>query len=259
MEYFEKIEKNPYEDLYWNLPEKKQGKVNIIGGNTKNFRVSIKTAEFLAGKYPIEKVDVVLPDVLKSQLPSMDFFQFLSSTNAGSFAGEGLSDAINSSDYNLIVGDLSKNNITGQAVVSALNSAEKPVILTRDTLDLIAENNPEKLLTNENIILFGSMPQIQKIFRAVYYPKMLLLSQPLNQVAEILHKFTLSYQVKIVTLCNGQILVAEEGTVKAIALEKSGYSPIMFWSGEAAAKIMTLNLFNPNDFIKATVAGIFNV
>ena len=29
MDYFEKIGNNPYEDLYWNIPEKKQGAVNV--------------------------------------------------------------------------------------------------------------------------------------------------------------------------------------------------------------------------------------
>ena len=33
MEYFEKIEQNPYSDIYWNIPEQKQGIVNIIGGD----------------------------------------------------------------------------------------------------------------------------------------------------------------------------------------------------------------------------------
>ena len=99
--------------------------------------------------------------------------------------------------------------------------------------------------------------QMQKILRAVYYPKMLLLSQSLVQVAEVLHKFTLSYPVSIVTLYSGQILVAKDGKVKAVPVEKSGYSPMTIWSGELAAKIVALNLYNPNDFVAATVAAIF--
>ena len=100
---------------------------------------------------------------------------------------------------------------------------------------------------------------MQKILRAVYYPKMLLLSQSLVQVVEVLHKFTLSYPVSIVTLHNGQILVAKDGVVKAVSMEKSGYLPIMIWSGELAAKIVALNLYNPNNFIKATIAAILQI
>jgi hypothetical protein len=110
---------------------------------------------------------------------------------------------------------------------------------------------------NEKLIIMGSLAQLQKILRAVYYPKMLLLSQSLVQVAEVLHKFTLSYPVKIVTLHSGQILVATNGVVKAVPLEKSGYSPIMIWSGELAAKIVAVNMFSPDRFIDATMTAIF--
>ncbi len=258
MEYFEKLDKNPYEDLYWNLPEKKQGLVNIIGGNAQSFRTEIKVAEFLGTKYPIDKIDTILPESLKNQLPSLDNFKFLKATESGSFAGDGLAEILNVADYDLIIGDLSKNSITGKAVVSACKNSEKPVLITRDTLDLITENQPEKILMNENINLFGSLAQLQKLLRAVYYPKMLLLSQSLMQVAEVLHKFSLSYPVGIITFHNGQILIAKNGNVKAVALENSGYSPIMLWNGELAAKIVALNLFNPNSFEKATVSAIYH-
>ena len=125
-------------------------------------------------------------------------------------------------------------------------------------IDLVVENGPEKLLMNENIILFGSLVQMQKLLRSVYYPKMLLLSQSLIQVVEVLHKFTLSYPVSLVSLHSGQMLAAKNGIVKAVPLEKSGYSPIMIWNGELAAKIVALNLYNPDNFIKATVAAIYH-
>lgn len=258
MEYFEKLEKNPYEDLYWNLPEQKQGLVNLIGGNAQSFRTEIKVAEFLGTKYPIGKINVILPETLKNQLPQFDNFKFLKATESGSFAGDGLEETLNIADYNLIIGDLSKNSITGKAVVSACKSSEKPMLITRDAIDLIIENQPERILMNENINLFGSLVQLQKLLRVVYYPKMLLLSQSLMQVVEVLHKFTLSYPIGIITFHNGQILIAKNGNVKAVALEKSGYSPIMLWNGELSAKIVALNLFNPNSFEKATVSAIYH-
>ena len=46
MDYFEKIEKKPSDDLSWNIPEQKRGTVNIIGGNSQNFRTEVKIAEF---------------------------------------------------------------------------------------------------------------------------------------------------------------------------------------------------------------------
>ncbi len=258
MDYFEKLEKNPYEDLYWNLPEQKGGVVNVIGGNAQSFRTEVKVAEYIVKNYPIAAVNTVLPESLKNKLPPVDNFRFLPVTDSGSFEGEGLAEMLNMADYNLIVGDLSKNAITGKAVSSACGVSEKPTLIMRDTVDLITENGPEKLLMNDNIILFGSMVQMQKLLRSVYYPKMLLLSQSLIQAVEVLHKFTLSYPVGIVTLHSGQILVAKDGVVKAVPLEKSGYSPIMIWDGELAAKIVALNMYNPNNFVHATVAAIYH-
>lgn len=254
--YFEKIDTMPTDDLLWNLPEQKQGVVNIIGGNVQKFRTSTKVGEYLASNYPIKTVNLVLPDALEGKLPPLDNFIFLPSTEAGSLAGEGLTKAIAAADYNLIIGDLSKNAITGKAVASACESSDRPLLITRDSVDLVAENGPERLLMNEQLAIMGSLAQLQKILRAVYYPKMLLLSQSLVQVTEVLHKFTLSYPAKIVTLHNGQILVAVNGTVKAVPLDKSGYSPIMVWSGELAAKIVAVNMFNPDRFIDATVTAI---
>lgn len=257
MDYFKKIEDGPLEDLTWNIPERKQGTVNIIGGNSQNFRTPVKTAEFLGSKYPVENINVVLPDALKEKLPPLPNFVFLPSTESGSFSGEGLEKVLNSADYNLVIGDISKNSITAKELQSALKVTEKMTILTRDSVDIIAEGNPERLLMNENIIIFGSLAQLQKVLRAVYYPKMLLLSQSLIQVVEILHKFTLSYPVSLVTLHNGQVLVAANGNVVAVPLEKTSYSALSIWDGELAAKIMAMNLYNPNNFISSCVASLF--
>lgn len=258
MDYFEKLEKNPYEDLKWNVPERKQGVVNVIGGNTQNFRTEVKVAEYLGAEYPVETVNVVMPEALKSKLPDLPNFVFLPATESGAFKeSQGMMDVFDKADLNLVLGDLSRNSVTGRAVASAVKSSAKMTLITRDGVDLIAENMNEAMLMNENLVFLASVPQLMKLLRAVYYPKMLLQSQSLVQVAEVLHKFTLSYPVRVATLHNEQILVAEGGVVKAVALESSGYSPITLWGGELAAKIVALNLYNPGDFIGATCCGIF--
>ena len=259
MEYFEKLESNPYEDLRWNVPERKQGIVNVIGGNAQSFRSEVKVAEYLMGAYPLQEVRVVMPDKLKGKLPPLPNFVFVPSTDSGSFAeSQELLNAFGASDYNLVLGDLSHNAVTGRAVASACKITEKMTLVTRDTVDLAAENMPERVLMNENIVLMASVAQLQKLLRAVYYPKMLLMSSSLVQVAETLHKFTLSYLVSVVTLHNEQVLVAHNGVVKAMALKSTGYSPMMFWGGEAAVKIVGMNLYNPNRFIEATVCGVLS-
>lgn len=258
MDFFEKIDKNPYEDLKWNIPDRKQGTVNVIGGNAQNFRTEVKIAEFLGAEYPVDVIKVVMPENLKSKLPPLPNFVFLPETGSGTFKkSQELVDVFNIADFNLVLGDLSRNKVTGEAVASACKSAERMTLITRDAVDLVAENGVERLLMNEHLIFFASVPQLIKLLRAAYYPKMLLQSQSLIQVAEVLHKFTLSYPIKIVTLHNEQVLVAENGIVKAVALSATGYSPITIWGGELAAKIVAVNLYNPNSFIKATVTSLF--
>ena len=207
MDYFTKVETKPKDDLTWNIPERKQGTLNIIGGNAAAFKTEIKVAEFLSTNYPIENVNLVLPDALKSQLPPLPNFIFAPSTDAGSFAeSQTLIDAFKKADFNIILGDLSKNSITKKAISSACKSSDsknagdgKPLLITRDGIEAITDSAVERILMNESLILMATMPQLQKLLRAVYYPKMLLLSQSLIQAAETLHKFTLSYPIKIIT------------------------------------------------------------
>lgn len=258
MDYMKKYDKNPFEDLFWNVPEQKKGVIGVIGGNLQSFRTPTKIAEFLAGNFPLKEVRVILPDALKDKLPTLDNLVFLKSTDAGSFAdAEEITGALNATDFNLMIGDFSRNSITEKAVRSAGESSAKPLLITRDTIDLVATDGLEKLLMNENIILMGSFIQLQKIFRVVYYPRVLTMSQSLIQVAEAMHKFTLSYPAKIITLHNEQILVAENGNVAVVPLNKTAYTPITVWGGELAAKVATINLYNPNNFLKATTAAIF--
>lgn len=255
MEFLKKIE-TANEDLFWNIPEQPQGTVNIIGGNSQSFSTPMKVAEFLSTKYKVQTVNLILPNVLQNKLPSLPNLIFLNSTDSGSLAdGAEIILTANTADYNLIIGDLSKNSITGKAIAETCQKVKKPTLVTRDAVDLLADNATESVLMNENLIIMASMVQLQKLLKAVYYPRMLTLTAPLTSVAETLHKFTLSYPVSLITLHNGQILVAKNGNVAATDLSRTSFSPISFWSGELAAKIVALNLFNPNNFTDTTISA----
>ncbi len=261
MVFFEKIEKlDEKRDLSWNIPEQKRGAIKIIGGSKGNFRAVVKTTEFITKKYPLERAPMVFPDSLKSVLPpDLPDALYLPSTDSGSFGdAPSLSAALDCPGYNLIIGDLSKNAETGKIFAELLKVPSRETLITRDAVDLLIDSAPEKILMNPNLTFLASLPQLQKLLRAVYYPKMLLLSQSLIQVAETLHKFTLSYPIKLITLHNDQILVAKDGLVRAVPLEKSGFLPFTLWNGELAAKITALNLYNPHNFMDATLSAIFS-
>ena len=258
MDYFHKYETNLFSELAWNIPDQKQGSMLVLGGNNQNFRTVIKTAETISNKFPVKELKIALPKSLEKTLPPIENLVFLPATDSGSFANsEELKALFNLSDFNLLVGDLSKNTITARAITEACTSTEKPTLLTRDAVDLITTGNLEPLLMNDQLCYFAPLPSFQKLFRAVYYPKVILLTQPLMQIAEALHKFTLSYPASIITLHNGQILIAKNGNVSAVPIEKTAYTPLTLWMGEAASKIAAFNLYNPNQFENATVAALF--
>lgn len=258
MEYLHKVEENTFGDLLWNIPERASGIINVIGGNASNFRTPVKIAEFLQASYPLKSVNLVLPDELSSKLPVLDNVIFLSSTEAGSLAdGAEIKNIILSADANVMIGDLSKNSITKKAIIEACDfDAEKPLYISRDTVDIVADGANDIILTNENLVFFATIAQLQKLFRAVYYPKVLLVSQPFIQITETIHKFTLSYPISIITFHSGQIIIAKNGQIYAVPLDKTHYSMLNLWSGELVARIAALNLYNPNNFLNATALAI---
>ena len=258
MDYWQNIEQNIYSDLTWNIPEVKSGSLNIIGGNAQNFQPEIKIAEQIIQNFPFKTVKTILPDALKNKLPLLDNFIFLSSTESGSFRnGEELTNAIDAADFNLIFGDFSKNSLTQTALTQAIIKSSQPILITRDTIDFLAENIDAKLLERQNLFLLTTMAQFQKICKNSYYPRMILLSQPLTQVVETLHNFTLSYPLTLITFFNGKIIVANNSRVATIPLANTKYSPLSLWSGELATKIITANHFNPHKPFEASITATF--
>ena len=245
-----------FEDLSWNIPEQKTGVVNIIGGNSSNFSSVVHAAEFLTKTFPVKKLNILLPDSLKNKVPPFPDVFFLPSTKSGSFDKSPLlNEFVDTADFSIVIGDISNNSATSIALSDAIKNSQKPVLLTRDSIDLVT---PElaNLIERKGLFIVGSLAQLQKVFRAVYYPKVLLLSMPLLPVIEALHKFTLSYPVTILTLHQDQIIVANSGQVITTPLEKTAYSPISLWDGKLATKIAAMNLFTPGKPLDATCFAI---
>lgn len=256
LDYFEKKSLKDYQDLKWNIPERKTGSISIVGGNSENFANIIKSAEFLEKSFPLEKLNVVLPDSLKSKLPPLDNLVFTASTKSGSFdKSDELDVSLSSSDFNILLGDFSKNSATTVALTKALNDSSVPTVFARDTLDLLSQEMIN-LVEKEHLFITASMSQMQKFLRAIYYPKMLLLSMPLLQTVEVLHKLTLSYNLTILTFHQEQILIANSGKIIAIPISETTYTPISLWMGDLACKIAGMNLYNPNNELAATAAAL---
>lgn len=266
--YWKKQLKPLFENLTWNTPEQKQGTIALIGGNSQSFHTIERTASHLTNKFPLKTIEIILPDSLEHKLPPLDNIHFLPSTTSGSFAnsarftnyGSASSNAENTPvtappDAIILIGDFSKNSETTTAIAKLIQHTSVPIYLTRDTID-IATDDATSWIEQNNINLIASLAQLQKLFKSVYFPKMLLLSQPLLPVVEALHKFTLSYPCCITTFHEGQIITAYDGQVIATPIKNTNYTPISLWTGTLTANITALNLYNPGKPLQASAAAI---
>lgn len=246
------------DDLSWNFPEQRQGRLAIVGGNASSFSTEVRIAEYLNRSFPfLETVKNLFPDALKSKLPPLPTLGFLPSTDSGSFADSPeLRRSLDGSDFGLILGDLSKNSVTAIAIAEMIKTTpDLPLLLTRDATDLLLAE-AENFITRDNLTLVLSMASLQKLLRALYYPRPILLSQPIFPVIETLHKFTLTYPVAILTFHEGKIICAESGKIATVDLEKTHYSPLTLWSGQLAASIAVFQMFNKNKKLDSLLASV---
>ena len=246
------------EDLSWNFPEQKQGMLAIVGGNGSSFSTEVRIAEYISKTFPFVKdVKNFFPDVLKSKFPPLPNLAFYEYTESGSFANsKELKNSLKEFDYGIFLGDFSKNSVTTVAVSEMIkNSPETPLLITRDAVDLIA-SEAENIVNHGDTILVASMSSLQKLLRALYYPRPILLSSPILPIIETLHKFTLSYPVSILTFHEGKIICVDSGNVATAEIEKTSYTPIGLWSGELASKIAVFSMFNKSKKLDAMLASV---
>ena len=274
LSYWQKAKQPLFTDLTWNLPERKTGRVAVLGGNRQSFSTPIRISEYLARQFPIQTVATLLPDALRPKLPPLPNLTFFPSTASGSFdRSPALRAALADPDAVLFIGDLSKNSATTIALAEAIRPAQLKhpadqgtttprsttpsplLVLARDSLDALAPE-ASNWLNRDHLIIVASLLQLQKLLRAIYYPRMIMLSQPLVPALETLHKFTLSYPVTLCTFHQGQIITAHQGQVITTPLELTTYSPLTLWSGQLAANILALNLYNPSHPLEATTAAL---
>lgn len=249
MNYWKKQTTNPiYSDIDQEKPEQKQhaGRLLIIGGHSGAF-FTTATATAKATELGLGKVRTILPDTLKSRIPTTTPETiFAPSAPSGGFSKSALPHllaAADQADYIIIIGDLGKNAETATAITEFLKTNQKPTLITRDTIDLVI-TDATTWIVKPNIAIFATLPQLQKLFRTAYYPKVITLSMPLNQLVETLHKFTLSYPSTILTHHQGQVILASQGDLVTTDLKNTPYTPITLWSGDLAIRIAQLALWN---------------
>ena len=245
-----------YPDLEWSKPEtlSQSGKLGIIGGNKLGF-AGVAEAYSVATSAGVGQVRVLLPDVLKKTIPKIITDTVYAPTNiSGSLTKEAIAEMTSLgawADEVLLIGDAGRSSETAIAYEQFLQTYPGKLVITRDAIDLV-KNSSRELVERPNTLLVASFAQLQKIFQAVYYPKVLTFSMQLTQLVEALHKFTITYPVTISVLHKDYLVIAHDG--KVVTTEWG--NPMAIWRGNVASKVAAYWLWSPSKPLEATATAI---
>jgi len=151
----------------------------------------------------------------------------------------------------LLIGDAGRNSETSIVYEDFIRDYAGPLTITRDAIDLV-KNNSMSLVERPNTLIIASFAQLQKLFQAVYYPKVLTFSMQLTNLVEAIHKFTITYPISIVVLHNETILVASGGEVTSTPWA----NPMDIWRGKTATNAAVYWLWSPAKTLESVTASL---
>lgn len=255
--WLKQTENQPFfPDIEWSKPEQKSraGKLMVIGGHGQGF-IAVAESFALAEKVGVGSVRALMPDSLKKDLPhNLTEATLLPSNPSGGFSKDAYSELLAAAkwaDAILLPGDLGRNSETAMLVEKLLAKTEAPITLTRDAVDIVSAHY-STLVERPNTLLVLSFAQAQKLFKSVYYPKVLTFSMPLLAVVEALHKFTLTYPINLMVFHNDTMIVASQGRVSTTSYTQ----PMSIWRGITASKATAYWLWNPKKPFEATTSSL---
>jgi hypothetical protein len=110
------------------------------------------------------------------------------------------------------------------------------------------------LVERPDTMIVVSLAQLQKLFQAVYYPKVITFSMQLTNLVESIHKFTITYPITIVVLHKDTLLVARHGDVTSTKWD----DPMKIWRGNTATNAAVYWLWNPSKPLESVTASLLN-
>lgn len=245
-----------YPDIEWSKPERKShaGRLGIIGGNKLGF-AGVAEAYGVSVEAGVGQTRVLLPDVLRKTIPTTITEAVFAPTNAsGSLAKDALGEMNALGEWAesiLLIGDAGRSSETAIVYEHFIQNYSGSLVLTRDAIDLV-KNSAELLAERPDTMLVASFAQLQKLFQSLYYPKVLTFSMQLTNLVEALHKFTITYPVRIVVLHKDTLLIAGEGEV----ITTPWSNPMAIWRGSVAAKVSAYWLWNKNRPLEAAATSV---
>lgn len=245
-----------FPDIEWNKPEQRSmaGKLGILGGNKLGF-AGVAEAYSVAKNAGVGEIRVVLPDVLRKTIPSAITDALFAPTNpSGSLSKDAAPELHTMAAWAqsvLCIGDAGRSSETAILYEQFVQEYTGQLVITRDAVDLV-KNSAQLLVDRPNTFMVVSFAQLQKLFQAVYYPKVLTFSMQLTNLVEAVHKFTITYPVAIAVLHREQLIIAHGGEVVTTSWE----NPMAIWRGETAAKIASYWLWSPGKPLDAAATAI---
>jgi NAD(P)H-hydrate repair Nnr-like enzyme with NAD(P)H-hydrate dehydratase domain len=245
-----------FPDIEWSKPEQKnqKGKLGIIGGNKLGF-ISVAESYETSLKTGVGESRVLLPDVLRKSIPaSMTDVIFGNTNPSGGLAKNALMEMKALGDWAtgiLLIGDSGNNSETAILYSDFIKDYKGPLTITRDVVDLL-KNSSSELVDRPGTLLVVSLAQLQKLFRSVYYPKVITFSIQLTNLVEALHKFTITYPITIAVLHQNTMLVASGGEVTSMPFDE----PMKIWRGQTATMAAVYWLWNPSKPLESVTASL---
>lgn len=245
-----------FPDVEWMQPERRDqaGKLGIIGGNKLGF-VAVAESYSEAVAIGAGEVRVLLPDALKKSIPPMMTDVIFGATNpSGSLSKDAATEiqALSSwADGILLIGDGGRSSETAIVYEDFIRQYKGRLTVTRDAIDLL-KHSSQVLAERPDTLLVVSFAQLQKLFQAVYYPKILTFSMQLASLVEVLHKFTITYPCSILVPHSGQIVVAHDGRV----VTQDWDNTMAIWRGTVATQAAVYLLWNPSHPFEAVATSI---
>ncbi len=249
MDYWTQYKKDVDLGIDFERPDQKRmaGRLLILGGHANSFFV-VSNVLNIAEREEVGEVKAFMPDSLSEKIPNNDKVVFLPSDKSGSFSKTAIDpmlDNLEQTDAAIVIGDMGKNAETVKFLDELLTKSTKDVLLVRDAADLaLTGDNVEDWLEKDNIILFLSVAQFKKLLKTIYYPKVINLTVPVVQLVEIMHKFTLSYNITLAIPYSGLIIFAKNGEVLSIRMDQTKYDALTVFNGELVVKMMKLKMWN---------------
>ena len=222
-----------FPNIEWNKPERRDqaGRLTIIGGNKLGFAAAAESYQ-TALDAGVGHVRVVLPDCLKRSLPTITDAVFAPCTPSGGLAKDAMPELLAAAEWSngvLLIGDAGRNSETAILYEQFVKRYEGPLTVSRDAIDLL-KNDVRLLVERPNTVIVASFAQVQKIFQAVYYPKVLTFNMQLLQLVEALHKFTVTYPCHLMTLHKDTLIIATGGEI----ITQQWQNPMAIWRGSVA-------------------------